>query len=355
MRNLKGQSFGISSHSDAAQQLSEMSSSAALRPVLLNSVPASFPSAKKRALRPHLERLWDEQNRIPVLIAGAVMVLAIAWMDWKTVPYMSLGFLYLFPILLAAGFLPRWGVVLLGVACAGLTEMFLTLNRTPSSAYLRVSFETFALGGCGLFAAELHRNRRLNREAEERIRILVETSPAAIVTIDEQGLIEVANQAAVELIAPANGKLIGLPIFTFLPELAHAVRGEDGPQFRASMQCQGYRADHEQFLAEVWFSTYIKGKVHKLAAIIADITDDRASDDPSQELLSVAERPQLNTREAEVLRFLVQGFTNKEIAARMTVSESTVKNTFQQLFIKTSVRTRSQLVRVALEQYRDLL
>ncbi len=39
----------------------------------------------------------------------------------------------------------------------------------------------------------------------------------------------------------------------------------------------------------------------------------------------------------------------------MEVSESTVKNTLQQLFAKTSVRTRAQLVRVALEQYRDLL
>jgi two-component system nitrate/nitrite response regulator NarL len=39
----------------------------------------------------------------------------------------------------------------------------------------------------------------------------------------------------------------------------------------------------------------------------------------------------------------------------MEVSESTVKNTFQQLFGKLGVRTRSQLVRVALEHYRDIL
>jgi two-component system nitrate/nitrite response regulator NarL len=39
----------------------------------------------------------------------------------------------------------------------------------------------------------------------------------------------------------------------------------------------------------------------------------------------------------------------------MEVSESTVKNTLQQLFAKTDVRTRAQLVRVALERYRDLL
>jgi two-component system, NarL family, nitrate/nitrite response regulator NarL len=37
------------------------------------------------------------------------------------------------------------------------------------------------------------------------------------------------------------------------------------------------------------------------------------------------------------------------------VSESSVKATLQQLFEKTGVRTRSQLVRVALEQYKDQL
>jgi DNA-binding CsgD family transcriptional regulator len=39
----------------------------------------------------------------------------------------------------------------------------------------------------------------------------------------------------------------------------------------------------------------------------------------------------------------------------MEVSESTVKNTLQQLFAKANVRTCAQLVREALEQYRDLL
>jgi len=66
-------------------------------------------------------------------------------------------------------------------------------------------------------------------------------------------------------------------------------------------------------------------------------------------------RAPLSTRETEVLRFLVQGLANKEIAARMEISESSVKNTIQQLFAKTDVRTRAQLVRVALENYRDLL
>jgi len=58
-------------------------------------------------------------------------------------------------------------------------------------------------------------------------------------------------------------------------------------------------------------------------------------------------------REQQVLSYVFEGLANKEIAARIGVSESSVKATLQQLFSKTGVRTRSQLVRIVLEQHRD--
>ncbi len=63
----------------------------------------------------------------------------------------------------------------------------------------------------------------------------------------------------------------------------------------------------------------------------------------------------LTERESEVLRSILAGLANKEIARRLQVSESAVKAVLQQLFHKTGVRTRSQLVRIALEQHRDRL
>jgi two-component system sensor kinase FixL len=300
-----------------------------------------------------LERLWEQTNRIPVLLISGAIILGIALLDWWTKPYVSLGFFYLFPIMLTAGFLPRWAVVLLGVVCAVLSELFSSLD--PADSIIRSGFEALALAGCGLFVAELLRNRRLMLEAEERLRILVETSPAAIVTVDERGFIERANRAAVELIAPRNGDLLGNPIAAFLPELHHALRGEEGPQFRASMQCRGHRGNGESFLADVWFSTYKEGSAPKLAAIIADLAEERGVSGANLVAANHQERIPLSTREIDVLRLLVQGLANKEIASRMEISESAVKNALQQLFAKTDVRTRSQLVRVALERYRDLL
>ena len=61
------------------------------------------------------------------------------------------------------------------------------------------------------------------------------------------------------------------------------------------------------------------------------------------------ERSQLTEREQHVLQGVFEGLANKEIGTRLGVSESAVKATLQQLFRKTHVRTRSQLVRIALE------
>jgi DNA-binding NarL/FixJ family response regulator len=63
------------------------------------------------------------------------------------------------------------------------------------------------------------------------------------------------------------------------------------------------------------------------------------------------ERAGFSPREREVLRGVFDGLANKEIAGRLGVSESAVKGVLQQLFHKTGVRTRSQLVRIVLERH----
>ena len=58
----------------------------------------------------------------------------------------------------------------------------------------------------------------------------------------------------------------------------------------------------------------------------------------------------LTQRERSVLQGVFEGLTNKEIAGQLQISESSVKAVLQQLFDKTGVRTRAQLVRIALER-----
>lgn len=68
-----------------------------------------------------------------------------------------------------------------------------------------------------------------------------------------------------------------------------------------------------------------------------------------------AQNNRFTEREQQVLSYVFDGFTNSKIAERVGVSTGSVKATLQQLFSKTGVRTRSQLVRIVLEQYKDWL
>ena len=78
----------------------------------------------------------------------------------------------------------------------------------------------------------------------------------------------------------------------------------------------------------------------KVIQLMADRVDQREDERVS---------PLLTEREQQVLRGIFEGLGNKEIGAQLGVTDGAVKATLQQLFQKTGVRTRSQLVRIALE------
>jgi len=75
----------------------------------------------------------------------------------------------------------------------------------------------------------------------------------------------------------------------------------------------------------------------------------------AEQISTQQRRLDLTEREARVLSFILEGLANKQIGDRLHISESAVKACLQQLFGKAGVRTRSQLVRIALERYRDQL
>jgi two-component system nitrate/nitrite response regulator NarL len=70
---------------------------------------------------------------------------------------------------------------------------------------------------------------------------------------------------------------------------------------------------------------------------------------------AAADAPQFTERERFILRSLLQGLSNKEIADKQQTSESAVKASLQNLFNKLGVRTRSQLVLLTLDKYRSQL
>ena len=63
----------------------------------------------------------------------------------------------------------------------------------------------------------------------------------------------------------------------------------------------------------------------------------------------------LSERDRSILRYILQGLTNREIGAHLQISEGAVKASLRLLFEKLNVESRTQLVKVALEQYQDQL
>jgi len=92
---------------------------------------------------------------------------------------------------------------------------------------------------------------------------------------------------------------------------------------------------------------------------IRKIVDGSEETDPGRgkmgvdDLLPVDKEPNkpLTPRQLQVFRRVFNGRSNKEIATELGISESMVKSFVQQLFHKTQVHSRAQLVRVAIERY----
>lgn len=235
---------------------------------------------------PDIALLNAPLNRLRALTAAALLVAIVAAVDWAIKPNFSLNFLYLFPIMLAGGFLSRWQIAGMGICCAILGELFSPFPQ--ADAPTRMAMMSIAFTGTGLFVSELAHKRQLavehlqrlteevrhREDAEQQIQILIESSPAAIVTVDSTGSIVLANQSAQQLLAPGGGPLAGQPIRNYLPALQSVAQSYRSQSFRTTMQCRGQRQDGEVFLAAIWFSTYKTLSGPKLAAIVVDLSED---------------------------------------------------------------------------------
>jgi signal transduction histidine kinase len=229
--------------------------------------------------------IYSRGNRTGFLCAGALLIAMIAIVDTIT-PTWPLGYLYLFPILLMAGFLPRPWIGVLVVLCAGLTAIFSRYDLRP--AVILFVMASLGFSGTGMFVSEIVRNRqkalqyvqdletqiRLRHETEGQLRGLVESSPLAIITIDAGGRILLANDAAQSLFAPNGGPVSGQLIAEFLPALQPVLEQPSSQLFRTQIRCRGRRSNGDIFLAAVWFSTSMTEVGNTVSAIVMDFSED---------------------------------------------------------------------------------
>ncbi|WP_341918475.1 PAS domain-containing protein, partial [Hydrocarboniphaga effusa] len=203
------------------------------------------------------------------LWTSATMLAALVLAEWLSKLSVSLGLLYILPVVFAATVLSRSQILLAAIACAGLRGLFVTHESLLEQA-LRFSMATVAYAGCGLLMAEISRTRRvvlghyarlraeqwLRRRAERQLRLLAESSPAAILTVGNDGRILAANRATQEMLdLPENATLIGLPVRECLPVLDDALSASANlGDMRTSTSTWGRRLDGSPFPATTWFS-----------------------------------------------------------------------------------------------------
>lgn len=112
--------------------------------------------------------------------------------------------------------------------------------------------------------------------------------------------------------------------------------GASGIFMKQSNPDQLVAAIHQVARGEIWLET---GTVRSLVAARRDQTE------------RMEHTRTLTTRQIDVLKGILDGLANKEIAWNLKTSESSVKAVIQELFHKAGVRTRSQLVRIAIEKH----
>jgi PAS domain S-box-containing protein len=222
-------------------------------------------------------------------LRAGIVIAAIALLDYAVVGEIPLGFLYLVPMLMVGSVVGRVPVFAVALVCTLLAEKFSDLTWTPRTGISRDILFFAAFAGAGLFIREVNisrqaaqknlreieRERDARRDAEEQLKILVESSPVAIFTADANGAVLMANEAAHRMLGVENGELTGKLIQRYLPALSNITLHDESLQLlRAVMQARGHREDGEAFLADICFSTYQTNAGTRLAAMVLDASED---------------------------------------------------------------------------------
>ena len=228
---------------------------------------------------------WLPSGRPAALWAGGLAIALVAVIDWRVQPNFSLGFLYLLPILWLAPSLRRWELALVAALCGVLREVFSPWGLGAGSVG-RIGLVSGVFFVVALVVSDLIRSRELiveqmdqideavrrRQEAEEQLRVLVHTSPAAILIVGSDGTVLSANEAAHHLLRFEEGRRLDVEsIGRFLPALAGVTEFAGGQEHvRTALEERGRRLDGEVFVAQAWFSTFRTAAGPRIAAIVVD-------------------------------------------------------------------------------------
>lgn len=188
------------------------------------------------------------------------------------------------------------------------------------------------------------------REAEEKYRKIFENAQHAILLTDmETGITLEANNQAEDLIGKSIEEIVGLHFSEFYPE-------EEKEYFRKFIQ---KRFEENMFFQNIVFShargkkvpVAVSGKVIELKGkkIISWILQEIKREEIDRKYSFIhPEIKDLTSREREIFMLIAYGFTNKQIANRLYISEKTIETHRANIMHKLDIHRESELVRRAI-------
>jgi PAS domain S-box-containing protein len=236
----------------------------------------------------------QQVSRSPIGVARALaltaaLTIALMSLEWYSQLDYSLGVFYVFPIMVAGTVLSRPQILVMACLYAFLRGQFHS-GFSPVELWLRFTMATLAYAGIGLLVVEMSQRRRRvfdayerlrieqtrRHQAEDRMRLLAESSPAAIVTLNARAEVISANRAAADVLGfSMTEDLQGRSLTDHVPIFASALRKSPGGRpMRTSATSWARRANGEIFPITVWFSTYGDGSARCLAGILVDTSEE---------------------------------------------------------------------------------
>ena len=228
-------------------------------------------------------------SRTPVLLFAALLLGAIVALEWFQNLEHSLELFYVLPVVIAAAVLNRWQTLAAAIGCALIRSAFV-FGLSPVQYWLEAAMALLAYVAAGMLVHEMSQNRRailsaysrlkteeeLRHQAQDQLRILVDSSPAAIVTLSHRAEVLAANRAAHELLGfDKPGSLIGQNVADYIPVFAGALRvSHGGGMLHTSSTSWAKRANGSHFPVAVWFSTYEEAGQQRLAGILVDTSEE---------------------------------------------------------------------------------
>ncbi len=238
---------------------------------------------------------YAPENRRRALYLGLLAGLAIALVNMQVRKPYPFGALYFVPILIMAASLELWQLFAVAATFTFVREYF----QAPAAqgAAFQEHFQiaarvtTYMVGyvTTGLLIRvtvqsrqavieHLHRMQEqveLRHDAEEQLRVLVESSPAAILIADSRGRVLDCNRAADHLFQADPPGIKGRFIGDYLPVLGSMPKGASHHQpFRTKISSRARRAGGEVFPADIWLSSYETHSGDRLAAIVLDASEE---------------------------------------------------------------------------------